>query len=113
MPRSKKSARRPGRPQFIPDAPRNAAPAGARLRQQQLNDVPGFAQAHRIPQEVADAAAERKLTGGYRTTRSNTCKQCFQFRSANGSCGCRSKASDRKVRKLTQPHPISPYAGLI
>ena len=112
MPRSKKSARRPGRPQFIPDAPKNAAPAGARLRQEQRNDAPGFAQAHRIPQDVADAAAERKLTGGYRTNR-KACKQCFQYRSRNGSCGCRSTASIPKVRKLTQPHPISPYAGLI
>jgi len=104
MIRSKRYQRRPGRQQFIPDAPRNAAPAGARLRAEQKALAPGFAQAHRIPQDVADAAAERKLTGGYRTQKSNACKQCFQFRSTNGSCGCRSRASDKKVRGLTSKH---------
>ena len=106
MPRSRKSARRPGRPQFIPDAPRNAAPAGARLRQEQRNDVPGFAQSHRIPQDVADAQAERKITGGYRTNH-KACSQCFQYRSRNGACECRSTANLRKVKKLTTPHPRS------
>jgi hypothetical protein len=107
MIRSKRYQRRPGKRAFIPGEPKNAAPHGARLRQEHRNDVPGFAQAHKIPQEVADAQAERKLTGGYRTDR-KTCTQCFQYRSNNGSCGCRSTASLRKVAKLTTKIPRNP-----
>ncbi len=83
--RVKKARRRPGKPEFIPDAPRQAAPAGARLRAK-LDEKPGFAQARKIPQEVQDAAAERKLTGGYKTSKGNLCKSCFCYKPANRAC---------------------------
>jgi hypothetical protein len=110
MIRSKNAKRRPSRPPFIPAEPRNAAPHGAQLRARHDQDRPGFGQAHKIPQEVADAQAEAKVTGGYRTTRSNLCRTCFEYRSKNGSCACRSKIDDRKVRKLTTKIPRSNLA---
>lgn len=83
--RVKKARRRPGKPEFIPDAPRQAAPAGARLRAQ-LDQGPGFAQARKIPQEVADQQAELKLSGGFKTTKRNLCPRCFCYRPKNRAC---------------------------
>jgi hypothetical protein len=40
------------------------------------------------PQWVRDLAAERAMTGGFRTSRKHQCPRCFQQRSANGSCAC-------------------------
>lgn len=112
MPRSKKSKRRPGRQEYIPDVPRNAAPNGAKLRAELKNSSTEFRSNRVPPQAVLDKIAERKITGGYKIVKRNLCKVCFQYRSANGSCECRSRSKDGKIRKLTKPHPISPYANL-
>ncbi len=83
--RVKKARRRPGPQEYIPDAPRQAAPAGARLRAH-LDQGPGFGQARKIPQEVQDLEAERKLTGGFTTTKRNLCPRCFCYRPKNRAC---------------------------
>lgn len=98
--RVKKAKRRPGRPEFIADVPANAAPKGAKLRAEIRNEKSEFGGKKCPPPAVLDAIAERTITGGYRVDR-KACRECFQYRSANGSCGCRSRVSDRKVRKMT------------
>lgn len=45
-----------------------------------------------LPEEYRDRIAEKefqqKLTGGFNTKKSNRCDTCFQYRSANQTCGC-------------------------
>jgi hypothetical protein len=98
--RVKKARRRPGKQEFIADVPRNAAPKGAKLKAEFRNAQKEFGGKKCPPQSVLDAIAERSLTGGFKVDR-KPCGSCFQFRSANGSCGCRSRTSDRKVRGMT------------
>jgi hypothetical protein len=38
--------------------------------------------------EYLDRMADLKLTGGFKVSKANCCKGCFQMRSANGSCAC-------------------------
>jgi hypothetical protein len=40
------------------------------------------------PQWVLDKVAEESITGKYNVKRSNLCERCYQYRSANGTCGC-------------------------
>lgn len=40
------------------------------------------------PQSVLDELADRALDGGWNTRKSNTCPDCYEVRSVNGSCGC-------------------------
>lgn len=40
------------------------------------------------PGWVLDRAADLKFTGGYKITKSNLCRDCNQYRAANGTCGC-------------------------
>lgn len=96
--RVKKARRRPGRPPFIADAPVNAAPKGAKLRAEMRNATTEFGGKKCPPPSVLDAIAERSITGGFK---GKACRTCFQIRSANGSCECRSRVSDAKVRKMT------------
>lgn len=47
------------------------------------------ADARRVPPPwVLDAAADRKLDGGYKNWRSNICDDCREVRSVAGTCGC-------------------------
>lgn len=83
--RLKKGNRRPGRQEFIPDAPVQAAPYGARLRAKL--DAPQNFGAPKLPPAVTDAVAERKLSGGYVTKKSNLSKCHNVARAVNGTCG--------------------------
>jgi hypothetical protein len=40
------------------------------------------------PMWLLDRIADEKLTGRFNVKRSNLCPECFQFRSANGTCAC-------------------------
>lgn len=38
------------------------------------------------PQFVLDKIANQKLSGGYKTVKSNICPKCFTAKSVNGTC---------------------------
>jgi hypothetical protein len=42
-----------------------------------------------VPGWLLDKIADQKLTGGFNVRRSNQCPNCFEVRSANGTCSCR------------------------
>jgi hypothetical protein len=83
--RVKKAKRRPGRQEFIPDVPVQAAPYGARLRAKL--DAPQNFGTRKLPPSVTDAVAERKISGGFNTARKNLSKCCNVARAVNGACG--------------------------
>jgi len=40
------------------------------------------------PQWLLDKIADEKFSGGFVLKRRNLCNVCFEYRSANGTCGC-------------------------
>jgi hypothetical protein len=40
------------------------------------------------PQWLLDKIADEKFSGGFELKRKNLCRECFEYKSANGSCGC-------------------------
>lgn len=37
---------------------------------------------------LLDKEADRKLSGGFNTRKSNLCETCHEYKSVNGTCGC-------------------------
>lgn len=69
---------------------RNQYESGNRKnRVQHLTDLTAEKLTNKMPpQHVLDKIADQKLSGGYKTYKSNICPNCFEAKSVNGSCGC-------------------------
>lgn len=85
--RVKKAKRRPGPSPFYPGEPKNAAPNGGRIRAEQRNEKEEFRDRRIPPSSVLDKIAEEKITGRFKTAKSNISKCCFVTRASNGACG--------------------------
>lgn len=56
---------------------------------QHLTDLKAEKRTNKMPpQAVLDKMADQKLSGGFKTYKSNICTECFTAKSVNGSCGC-------------------------
>ena len=40
------------------------------------------------PQWLLDKIADEKFSGGFVLKRKNLCTTCYEYKSANGTCGC-------------------------
>jgi hypothetical protein len=56
---------------------------------QHLTDLSAEKRTNKMPpQHVLDRMADQKLSGGFKTYKSNICTECNEAKSVNGSCGC-------------------------
>lgn len=63
--------------------PRSAIATDYRRKNPQFGQVKGY-----VSDETKDAAAEKQMSGGWRTGRANICKVCHIAKTVTGRCEC-------------------------